>query len=196
MDSEARDRLVAIGHYIGGRVARLLELLRTGALVARDGVAIVPTWWWQRPSFRVEFHTSRLLEQVGEDLIERSGELIVTAGAPRLAASVDPPPPDSPPLADENVGGNGHAAFHVKPINPDQLRSPATERAAEQPTRKPSAIQQSIATAIRALWPDGIRNTLTTKERNRMIIDWLTTNGTMNVSERSIYRHFKKRGTR
>ncbi|MBK5958437.1 hypothetical protein CCR97_09475 [Rhodoplanes elegans] len=195
LDDEAGGRLTVIGRYIGARVARFLELLRTGALVARDGAVTVPTWWWQRPSFRVHFPRSRLFEQIGEDLVERSGELIVTAGSPRLAASADAPPPsDSPRLSDKNPGANGQGAFHVKPTEPDRARSPAAERAAEQPTRKHSATHQNIAVAIRILWPDGIPKTLTAKARNWEIIDWLATNRKMNVSERSVYRYIQRDG--
>lgn len=189
LDREAHDTLIAIGRYVSARVARFLKLLRTGTLVARDGPAIVPTWWWQRPSYRIDFQKGRLCEQVGEDLIERSGELIVTARAAQLAPSTHASlAPDASTLDDTNRPSE----FHVKPIEPDAARSLATEGAANKPARVRSEKWHAIDAAVSALWPAGIQVTNTVQYRIYRIVEWQRANGVEVASERSIYRYFEE----
>jgi hypothetical protein len=67
-------------------------------------------------------------------------------------------------------------------------RRPVTD--AKSPVRKPTAHHESIAEAIRSMWPKGTPSGLSVQVRDQRIIDWQKENGRQVTSSKTIQRYY------
>jgi hypothetical protein len=60
--------------------------------------------------------------------------------------------------------------------------------------KKMTAVQASIGEAVKALWPDGVPQSLQLQQRDNQIIEWQRENKRVVVSQKSIRRYLSPGG--
>jgi hypothetical protein len=78
--------------------------------------------------------------------------------------------------------------FHVEPTAHAPVPRNTTKAA---PSRRVTATMESIAEAVRMLWPNGVPKGMAVQQRDQRIIDWQKETGLAVASPRSIARYFE-----
>jgi hypothetical protein len=88
----------------------------------------------------------------------------------------------------------GVSIFHVKPRMYDVRPLPTLRHHQAEPSATPlTAKQASIEAAISSLWPAGIPDHMSVKERDRQIMQWQKKNGAAVATSRTISRYMDKK---
>ena len=145
----------------------LFSLLRNGRLTAKGTYTatgqntVIASQQWSRAKAWVDVKDGDLLEEIGNDTAVRWSGVYLEAAEPAQK-------------------------FHGKPLVYGAPRSRTIGS-----VRSRSHKSASVEEAISSLWPNGIPESMSAKERNAKIMEWQKERGLAVASVRTIERHLK-----
>lgn len=168
-----------VSSVISDRFLALRRKLVDGNVIARGTymvtgvVGMVDPLQWARRAMFIDVRDGSVLSQEDhKKTLLWSGLTLISPIAPQL--------PQRPAY--------GAGVFHVQPTAHAPLPRNTTKTAR---SARMSATMESIAAAVRALWPNGVPKGLLVQQRDQRIIDWQKETGLAVASARSIARYFK-----